>query len=308
MSEPKPSNNTMGMPLVTPSKPIAVTTETKKPSVIVNVMSLQSSTFVKGNVCAINMGANSNVALLLCNLIPALTQSGSFYGYPGVSVENVSVICCDKTTSSLLRGHFPEAVDSGALDIIDSLTVGPLNYFQAEGRGLVGCVIKEKRGVLILVLSVPEGKSKLPVKELPALIAQARTRGHAVVMVFRGLAEDDAQRLPDYFNAVFSVEPCEPDFGYTSAWIVAPASGSLLAAVGKRPMIDNIRASADGLIERFSYECASPDAMTREIVKQLDLGKNYTQIAKMLGVNKTTVMRRFDALPFNPNRRGNLDE
>ena len=48
--------------------------------------------------------------------------------------------------------------------------------------------------------------------------------------------------------------------------------------------------------------------MTREIVKQLDLGKNYTQIAKMLGVNKTTVMRRFDALPFNPNRRGNLDE
>ena len=308
MSEPKPSNNTMGTSLVPPSKPVAGTTEIKKPSVVANVISLQSSPFTKGHVSAVNMGANSNAAILLYNLIPAVMQSESFYGYPGVSVETVSVICCDKTTSSLLRGHFPEAVDSGALDIIDSLTVGPLNYFQAEGRGLVGCVIKEKRGVLILVLSVPEGKSKLPVKELPALIAQARTRGHAVVMVFQGLAKDDARRLLDYFNTVFSAEPCEPDFGYTFAWIVAPAAGSLLAAIGKRPMIDNIRANADGLIERISYECASSDAMTREIVKQLDLGKNYTQIAKMLGVNKTTVMRRFDGLPFNPNRRGNLDE
>lgn len=308
MSEPKPSNNTIGTPLVPPSRPVAGATEIKKPSVVANVISLQSSPFTKGYVSAINMGANSNAAILLHNLIPAVMQSESFYGYPGVSVETVSVICADKNSSQMLRSQYPVAVTSGKLEVIDSLTASPSNYFQQEGRSLVAYGVKEKREVLILVLSAPEGKSKLPVKELPALIAQARARGHAVVIVFQGLAKDDAQRLPDYFNAVFSVEPCEPDFGYTSAWIVAPAPGSLLAAIGKRPMIDNIRANADGLIERISYECASSDAMTREIVKQLDLGKNYTQIAKMLGVNKTTVMRRFDALPFNPNRRGNLDE
>lgn len=201
MSEPKPSSNTMGTPLVPPSKPVAGTTETKKPSVIVNVISLQSSPFTKGNVSAINMCANSNVALLLHNLIPALMQSESFYGYTGVSVETVSVICADKNSSQMLRSQYPVAVTSGKLEVIDSLTASPSNYFQQEGRSLVAYGVKEKREVLILVLSAPEGKSKLPVKELPALIAQARARGHAVIIVFQGLAKDDAQRLPDYFNS-----------------------------------------------------------------------------------------------------------
>lgn len=85
--------------------------------------------------------------------------------------------------------------------------------------------------------------------------------------------------------------------------IIAPACGTLLAAVGKRPMIDNIRLNGEGHIERHSYECVSPIAMTREIAKLVEQGKSYTEIAEKYEVNKTTIMWRIDALPFKPRRR-----
>ena len=103
-----------------------------------------------------------------------------------------------------------------------------------------------------------------------------------------------------HVNATLKIEACEPDHGYTSAFTVAAAPGTLLAAVGQRPIIDNIRLSAEGRIERNLYECVSPSAMTREVAKVVEQGMSYTEIAEQYGVNKSTIMRRMDALPFAP--------
>ena len=40
--------------------------------------------------------------------------------------------------------------------------------------------------------------------------------------------------------------------------------------------------------------------MTREVAKLVEQGMSYTEIAEQYGVNKTTIMRRMDALPFVP--------
>ena len=97
---------------------------------------------------------------------------------------------------------------------------------------------------MLLILPAIDRKDPPLRKELANLLRVAHDRCHSIIVVFQGLAQEDTAYLTQCFKAVIKIETCEPDHGYTSAFTVAAAPGTLLAAVGKRPIIDNISLSA----------------------------------------------------------------
>jgi hypothetical protein len=258
--------------------------------------------FAPNSTSAFTFGSGVNVTVPLVPLVQAFVEGGGFYDYPVEITKSLIVLSSDRETGAWLRGRFPAAVESAALHVIAPLTVGPTNFFQLEGRALLSAGIKPHGEVLILILPAVDRKNLLARKELVPLLEAAHSRCRTVIVAFQGLSGDDAACLKDYFDVVLKIENCEPDHGYMSAFTITPAPGTLLAAVGKRPVIDNIRLGAKGQIERHFYECVSPNAMTREIAKLVEQGKSYNEIAEQYEVNKTTIMRRIDALPFRPRR------
>ena len=256
--------------------------------------------FPPKSTTAITVSSQVNTVMVIDPLVQSLNEGSDFYGNPVGMTQSLVVICSEYSTADWLNRRFSVAIAAKAIEVVAPLTYGPINIFQLEGRTLLANGIKPPREVLLLVLPAFDRKNSLLRKELAPLLRAAHERSHTVIVVFQGLSQDDAGFLTQFFNAVINIEVCEPDHGYMSAFTVAPAPGTFLAAVGKRPIINNIRLSADGQIERSHYECVSPSAMTREVAKLVEQGMSYTAIAEQYGVNKTTIMRRMDALPFVP--------
>ena len=83
--------------------------------------------------------------------------------------------------------------------------------------------------------------------------------------------------------------------------MAAPMVGSLLAATGHKPQIENIR-MADGHIERQCQPCVSPDKLTREMYRMREEGRSMAEISDKLGFDKSTISRRLSALPYHLRR------
>lgn len=254
--------------------------------------------FALKSTSAITLSKAANPTISIVPLAIAFLEGGGYYGYAIGVAQSLIVLCSERSTALWLRSRHSSAVESGTLEVFEPLTAGPTDFFQKEGRALLLDRFKKPHDVLILIMSAIDRKGSLARKELVPLLDAAHQRCHTVIVVFQGLSADDLGCLPDYFETVLNIEECEPDLGYTSAFTVAPAPGTLLAAIGKRPVIDNIRVNGAGQIERSHYECVSPNAMNREIAKLIEQGRTYTEIAEQYKVNKTTIMRRVDALPF----------
>ena len=283
----------------------SIATDGKAPSsaVTVEVVAVSNfapaiKVFAEKSTSAITLGSQVNATIALSMLVEALTAGGGFYGYPVEVTPKLSVVCGDCASVAFWSKEFSNAINSEALNLVAPLTAGPTNFFDVEGRALLSAGIKPNCDVLILILPAVIRKGSLLREELVPLLHAAHMRCSTVIVVFQGLPTDETAFLTNYFDLVLNIEACEADHGYTSAFTVAPAPGTFLAAIGKRPVIDNIRIGAGGQIERRRYECVSPSAMTREVVKLVEQGRSYTEIAEQYGVNKTTIMRRMDALPF----------
>lgn len=262
--------------------------------------------FAPKSTSAITLGKGVNPPVSIIPLVQALLEGGVYYSYPIRTTQQLIVLSSDRSTIEGLRSQFPAAVESSTLEVPVPLTTGPTNFFQMEGRALLLEGIKKPRDVLIHILPSINRKGSLERKELVPLLDAAHQRCHTVIVVFQGLSPEDTACLNEYFGTVLNIEVCEPDLGYGSAFTVAPAPGTLLAAIGKRPVIDNIRVNGAGQIERSHYECVSPNAMNREIAKLIEQGKTYTEIAALYEVNKTTIMRRVDSMPFLRKGRGDF--
>lgn len=295
---------------ITPASPLTHTensTISKKTSTAVStdimaVPELNPSVnmFATRSTTAISLGTYVNSTIAISPLVKALIEGGGYYNNPVEVTQSLVVIANDHQTAEWLNHRFSAAVTSKSLEVVPPLTTGYTNFFKPEGRALLTSAIKPPRDVLLLILPAIDRKGSPLHKELAHLLRAAHDRCHSIIVVFQGLVQEDAAYLTQCFKAVIKIETCEPDHGYTSAFTVVAAPGTLLAAVGKRPIIDNIRLSADGQVERSHYECVSPSAMTREVAKLVEQGMSYTEIAEQYGVNKTTIMRRMDALPFVP--------
>ena len=77
--------------------------------------------------------------------------------------------------------------------------------------------------------------------------------------------------------------------------------GSLLAATGHKPQIENIR-MAGGHIERQCQPCVSSDKLTREMYRMREEGCSMAEISDKLGFDKSTISRRLSALPYHLRR------
>lgn len=121
------------------------------------------------------------------------------------------------------------------------------------------------------------------------------------IAVFQALSKDEELQLPTYFDAAFTVSSCEPDEDFASAYMAAPMVGSLLAATGHKPQIENIR-MAGGHIERQCQPCVSSDKLTREMYRMREEGRSMAEISDKLGFDKSTISRRLSALPYHLRR------
>ena len=258
--------------------------------------------FAPKSASAITLGNGVNLSVSIAPLVQAYVEGGGYYGYPVGVTQSLVYLSSERSSCDWMRIRFSSAMSANALYVPVPLTAGPINYFQAEGRALLAERIKLPCEALILILTASDRKGSLAHKEIVPLLEKAYLRCNTVNVIFQGLSAEDSACLTDYFETVLNIEECEPDFGYTSAFTVAPAPGTLLAAIGKRPVIDNIRIDANGQIERNHYDCVSPSAMNREIAKLIEQGKSYTEIAELFDVNKSTIMRRVDSLPLQPRR------
>ena len=135
--------------------------------------------------------------------------------------------------------------------------------------------------------------------DLYALKRAATPKGVLSISVFQGLSKDEEFLLTACHNGVFTVELCEPDETFPSAYMAAPLAGSLLAATGHKPLIENVRLDAEGRIQRQCQSCVSPDKLTREIHHLREEGHSLEEIGKALGFDKSTISRRLKSLPYH---------
>ncbi len=156
-----------------------------------------------------------------------------------------------------------------------------------------------------LVVCVPPcaPKATLLLETIALFAAAAKARARTVVMLFSGLPEQVTSQLSYVFDDVLVANGCEPDHGHSSAYILKPAPGSVSEAIGWKPVVVNSTLMPDFSVARVFGRGAASDFATREIIRLADSGKSYSAIGKALGLHKSTVKRRLDAMPFNPKRK-----
>jgi len=215
------------------------------------------------------------------------------------AAAKVCLVCPDRETRAVMDRAVPEEVASGRLMIVLPPTAGTTNWRTPEGRAALGqCA--EKADALVLMISDVGLKVVPSPSDIPLLIQALQERAPTLVLLAKGLTADGTEALAASANAALEVRPCEPDTDFGYAHLVAPAPGTMLAATGMKPVVENIRATADGLIERHIYEAVSPDAVTRQIVRMSREGMTLSRIGQALGLDKSTIKRRIDKVRHDP--------
>lgn len=247
---------------------------------------------------AVSLEANVSSTLVALGIASDLYTKGQFCGLTVGAQKAIQIRAADHGTVHELNSHVVNvAKDKSHISVIAPPTQTPPNYQCADGRAH----IRSTKASECQILMVPAANKKAVWSEadLGSLKRAAAVKNGLSIVVFKGLSKDEEAMLSTFFKEVFTVSPCEPDEGYASAYMVASMRGSLRAAMGHKPIIENIRLDTDGRIERHCLPCISPDRLDREIHRLRKQEKSLEEIGQELGFNKSTISRRLSALPFD---------
>lgn len=236
--------------------------------------------------------------LVIFGLAQDLHIHGSLYGLPIGTQKVVRIRAADHASARDLKRHVQQF--SGKEDCVTVLgpkTSTPPDYRSPEGRALIGKV--KQSGALVVAVPPARKKVHWTDSELNAFKEAIDCEGLLSITVFQALSKDEELLLPTYFDAVFTVAPCEPDEGFVSAHMASAMAGSLLAATGHTALIENIKLDAEGRIQRQCLPGVSADKLTREIYRLRKEDRSLEEIGKALGFDKSTISRRLSALPYH---------
>ena len=247
---------------------------------------------------AVSLGANVSAVLVAYGIASDLHTDGSLYGLSVGKQSAIQIRAADHTSSHDLKLHVLQfAQGDASVSVLSPPTHTPPDYRSPEGRALLAP--SKAPACQIVVVPAASKKARWSDSDLYALKRATTPKGVLGITVFQGLSKDEEILLTACFNGTFTVALCEPDEAFASAYMVAPMTGSLLAATGHKPLIENIRLDAEGRIERQSLPGVSVDKLTREIHRLREEGRSLEEIGKALGFDKSTISRRLNALPYH---------
>ncbi len=247
---------------------------------------------------AVALDVDISATLVTYGIASDLYTEGLFNGIFVSKQSSIQIRAADQVSSNELM-HYLAQIEQAkcSISVLEPLTPTPPNYRSPEGRALLGPPqVQECR---IVVVPAANKKNRWSETEIQALKRAASAKCALCILVFQGFSNDEKSLLNACFNGVFTTELCEPDEPFASACMTKPIKGSVLAATGHLPMIENLRMHADGRIERQCKPCVSPDKLTREIYRLRKQEKSLEEIGQELGFNKSTISRRLSALPFD---------
>ncbi len=250
---------------------------------------------------AVSLGANASAVLVAYGIAIDLHTKGVLYGLAVGKQKVIQLRAADHPSSSELKHHVLQfAKGESGVSVLSPSTRTPPDYRSPEGLALL--VPPKAPACQIVVVPAIGKKDRWSGTDLYALKRAATPKGVLSISVFQGLSKDEEFLLTACHNGVFTVELCEPDESFASAYMAAPVAGSLLAATGHKPLIENVRLDAEGRIQRQCQSCVSPDKLTREIHHLREEGRSLEEIGKALGFDKSTISRRLSALPYHLRR------
>ena len=250
--------------------------------------------------CAVSLSSGVSCTLAIFGLARDLHIHGTLYGLSVGTQGVIRIRAADHASARDLKRHVQQFSDKeDGVIVMGPKTSTPPDYRSPEGRALIGKV----KPLESMVVAVPPAnkKTRWSDTDLNAFKEAIESEGVLSIAVFQSLSKDEELLLPTYFDAAFTVASCEPDEDFASAYMAAPMVGSLLAATGHKPQIENIR-MADGHIERQCQPCVSPDKLTREMYRMREEGRSMAEISDKLGFDKSTISRRLSALPYHLRR------
>ena len=250
--------------------------------------------------CAICFAPGVSITLAMFGIAKDLHTSGMLYGLAVGQQSAIRIRAADHASARELTRqvqHFTASKNS--VIVLGPKTSTPPDYRSPEGRALISAVKSPE----CLIVAVPSAskKTRWSDLDLTAFKHAIETDGVLSIATFQGLNKDEELLMLTCFDAVFTVSQCEPDEDFASAYMAAPMVGSLLAATGHKPQIENIR-MADGHIERQCQPCVSSDKLTREMYRMREEGRSMAEISDKLGFDKSTISRRLSALPYHLRR------
>ncbi len=130
-----------------------------------------------------------------------------------------------------------------------------------------------------------------------AHVREEAKQANAGIIVFLTLKEDyETTELHQFCDEYIEVAPCEHDLGDSIAFSIDFVSLRHLNALGVGKQMCSISVSAGGFRCRYA-QFVAPDRETRVMWALRAQGKKLAEIGSLLGVNKSTVMRRLERLP-----------
>ena len=247
---------------------------------------------------AISLSANASAVLVAYGIAVDLHTKGLLYGLAVGKQKTIQLRTADHPSSSELKHHVLQfAKGESSVSVLSPSTRTPPDYRSPEGRALL--VPPKSPACQIVVVPAVGKKARWSDTELHAFKRAVTPKGVLSISVFQGLSKDEEFQLTACHNGVLTVELCEPDETFASAYLVAPVAGSFLAATGHKPLIENVRLDSDGRIQRQCQSCVSPDKLTREVHRLREEGRSLEEIGKALGFDKSTISRRLNALPYH---------
>lgn len=247
---------------------------------------------------AIALPPSVSCTLAIFGLAQDLHIHGTLFGLPVGTQKVVRIRTADHASARDLKRHVQQFSDKeDGVTVLGPKTSTPPDYRSPEGRALIGKVKSSET----LVVAVPPANKKVrwSDSDLNAFKDAIESEGVLSIAVFQALNKEEEILLPTYFDAVFSVAPCEPDEDFASAYMATPMAGSLLAATGHPALIENIKLDAEGRIQRQCLPGVSADKLTREIYRLRKESRSLEEIGKALGFDKSTISRRLSALPYH---------
>ena len=286
-----------------PSTPTPLGLPQKKETPVSTRRSSTSATLtdaVPSRCYALSLPPGVSCTLAIFGLAQDLYIHGTLCGLAVGRQNIVRIRAADHASARDLKRYVQQFSDKeDGVTVWGPKTSTPPDYRSPEGRALIGKV----KPLETLVVAVPPAHKKVRWSDadLNAFKEAIESEGVLSIAVFQALSKDEELLLPTYFDAAFTVSSCEPDEDFASAYMAAPMVGSLLAATGHKPQIENIR-MAGGHIERQCQPCVSSDKLTREMYRMREEGRSMAEISDKLGFDKSTISRRLSALPYHLRR------
>lgn len=244
------------------------------------------------------------MAIIARSIVSALFEQKDFYGYRAPAPRTVGFLNLDSATASLLRAQFPSALEANRVKILSeaSATQAPSDFASPDGRALLLASMRDEVDVAVVCHRAAPAKALHSSLDLPRLHEAVFRKARAVVHLVQLAKNQPFESWLQCCSSALIVCPCSPDVGYSYAHMVRPADGTLLAAIGVEPVIENVRPRLDRTVESFVGPCVSADAVSREIARQAEEGRSLAQIGDSLGFDKSTIKRRLDRLGFKIKR------